>query len=103
CYNGNPSANNPSYSILQTISDLTANGGMTNGGTTAGCAFDLAYRCFGTNSGSGLVDRYTIDNGDNNLSIAQQLASSSGASMTQSVVFDGGKNLFIGYAGGASG
>ncbi len=102
-HSANPSANNPSYAILQTINDGTANGGITNGGTTAGCAFDLAYRFFGTNSGNGLVDRYTIDNGDNNLSIAQQLASSSGASMTQSVVFDGGKNLFIGYAGGATG
>lgn len=102
-HSANPSARNPSYSILQTLSDGTANGGGTNGGATAGCAFDLAYRLFGTNSTDGFVDRYAIDNGDNNHSIAQQLASASGASLTQSVVFDGGKNLFVGYAGGAAG
>jgi hypothetical protein len=102
-HSANPSARNPSYGLLQTINDGTANGGSTNGGATAGCAFDLAYRFFGTNSTNGFVDRYAIDNGDNNHSIAQQLAIASGASLTQSVVFDGGKNLFIGYAGGAAG
>jgi hypothetical protein len=102
-HSANPSAKNPSYTILQTINDGTANGGSTNGGATAGCAFDLAYRFFGTNSTNGFVDRYAIDNGDNNHSIAQQLSSNSGASLTESVVFDGGKNLFIGYAGGAAG
>ena len=102
-HSANPSAKNPTYSILQTINDGTANGGSTNGGATAGCAFDLAYRFFGTNSTHGFVDRYAIDNGDNNHSIAQQLASASGSSLTQSVVFDGGKNLFIGYAGGEAG
>jgi len=100
-HSANPSAKNPSYAILQTINDGTANGGSTSGGATAGCAFDLAYRFFGTNSTNGFVDRYAIDNGDNNHSIAQQLTSDSGASLTQSVVFDGGKNLFIGYAGGS--
>src|ERR1700740_2867253 len=85
-HSANPSAKNPTYSILQTINDGTANGGSTTGGATAGCAFDLAYPFFGPKSTNAFVDRYAIDNGDNNHSIAQQLTSGSGASRTQSVL-----------------
>ncbi|MCU1296134.1 MAG: Bacterial Ig-like domain {group 1 [Acidobacteriaceae bacterium] len=102
-HSANPTASSPMYRILQSINDGTANGGTTNGGATAGCGFDSAYRFFGTNSANALVDRYAIDSGDNNHSIAQQLASNSGGTLPESVVFDGGKNLFIGYAGGATG
>src|SRR6266567_2002751 len=103
-HSANPAAKNSTYSILQTLNDGTSNGGSTNGGATAGCAFDLAYRFFGTNLSNTLVDRYAIDNGDNNNhSIVQQLASHSGGSQSQSAAFDGGKNLFIGYAAGVTG
>lgn len=102
-HSANPAAKNPTYTNIQTINDGIANGGTTNGGATAGCAFDLAYRFFGTNFANTLVDRYAIDNGDNNHSIVQQIASKSGVTLSQSVVFDAGKNLFIGYAGDASG
>ena len=96
-HSANPTANNPTYSLVQTISD-------GSGGATAGCGFDLAYRFFGSNFTSSLADRYAIDNGDNGQSIVQQmLAGNSSGTNTQSVVADGGKNLFIGYAGGASG
>jgi hypothetical protein len=94
-HSANPGAKNPTYTNIQTIND-----GSTNGAATGGCAFDLAYRFAGTNRTNTLVDRYAIDNGDNNQPIVQQLPSGSGASLSQSVAFDGGKNLFIGYAGG---
>jgi len=70
------------------------------GGTTAGCGFDLGYRFFGTNFASTLVDRYSIDNAH---PIVEQIPSQTGATGAQSVAFDSGKNLYIGYAGGASG
>jgi hypothetical protein len=97
-HSANPAAPNPVYTKLQTIND-----GVANGGATAGCAFDLAYRFFGTNLTNSLVDRYAIDNGDNNHSIVQQLGAQPGASLSQSVAFDSGPNVFIGYTGGASG
>jgi hypothetical protein len=102
-HSSNPAAKSPTYTKIQTINDGNAQGGSTNGGSAAGCAFDLAYRFFGTNLTNTLVDRYAIDNGDNSHSIVQQLASQSSGKSSQSVVFDAGKNLFVGYSGGASG
>lgn len=103
-HSANPTAKNPTYTLVQTINDGIAVGGSTNGGATAGCGFDLAYRFFGTNFTNSLTDRYAIDNGDNNHSIVQQLApgNASPGTLSQSVVTDAGRNLYIGYAGGAS-
>jgi len=103
-HSANPTANSPTYNLVQTINDGTANGGITNGGATAGCGFDLGYRFFGTNSTNTLVDRYANDNGVNNQSIVQQIphGPNSPATLSQSVAHDAGKNLYIGYAGGAS-
>lgn len=101
-HSANPGAKSPVYTMLQTINDGTAFGGAADGGATAGCAFDLGYRFFGTNSTQAVADRYAIDNGDNNRSIVQQLAGTP-SSLTTSVAFDSAKSLFVGYAGGASG
>jgi hypothetical protein len=102
-HSANPMASNPTYSLVQTINDGTANGGATNGGATAGCGFDLGYRFLGTNFTNALVDRYAIDNGNNNLSIVEQIShGNSPGTSTQSVAVDAGKNLYVGYAGGAS-
>ena len=96
-HSGNPTANNPTYT-LQTSTTSPLSDGL--GGTTAGCGFDLGYRFFGTNFASTLVDRYSIDNAH---PIVEQIPSQTGATGAQSVAFDSGKNLYIGYAGGASG
>lgn len=103
-HSANPTAKNPTYTLVQTINDGIAAGGSTNGGATAGCGFDLAYRFFGTNLTNSLTDRYAIDNGDNNFSIVQQMApgNASPGTLSQSIVTDAGRNLYIGYAGGAS-
>lgn len=103
-HSANPTAKSPTYTLVQTINDGTSVGGKVNGGATAGCGFDLAYRFFGTNFTNSLTDRYAIDNGDNNLAIVQQMAPgiTSPGTLSQSVVTDGSRNLFIGYAGGAS-
>lgn len=103
-HSANPTANNPTYSLVQTINDGTAQGGSTNGGATAGCGFDLAYRFFGTNFTNSLVDRYAIDNGDNNHSIVQQMAPGRplAGNLSQSVAVDSTNHLYIGYAGGAA-
>jgi len=94
-HSANPTSSSPTYKQVNTISD-------TLGGATNGCGFDLAYRFFGTNSTNNLVDRYAIDNEH---PIAQQfpttsagLTPGSGASRAQSVTFDGGANLYIGYS-----
>ena len=99
-HSANPTSSKPTYNLVNTISD-------TLGGNTNGCGFDLGYRFFGTNSTNNLVDRYAIDNEH---PIAQQfpttnagLTPGSGASSTQSVAFDGGANLYIGYSGLQSG
>lgn len=98
-HSANPTASKPSYSLLTTISDSSPASGSTNG-----CGFDLAYRFFGTNSGANLVDRYAIDNGH---PLAQQFPTSgnsgSGASSVQSVAFDGGANVYLGYSGASNG
>ena len=61
-HSANPTATNPTYTLVQTINDGSS-------GATAGCGFDPAYRFFGTNFTQTLVDRYAIDNGDNGNSI----------------------------------
>ena len=96
-HSANPTANNPTYT-LQTSTTSPLSDGL--GGTTAGCGFDLGYRFFGTNFASTLVDRYSIDNAH---PIVEQIPSGSGATHSQSVAFDGGKNLYIGCADGVSG
>src|SRR6266550_1780959 len=96
-HSGNPTANNPTYT-MQTSTTSPLSDGL--GGTTAGCGFDLGYRFFGTNFASTLVDRYSIDNAH---PIVEQIPSQTGATGAQSVSFDSGKNLYIGYAVGASG
>jgi hypothetical protein len=97
-HSANPSAANPSYGSQpeQIITD-----GL--GGVTGGCGFDLAYRFFGTNVAHTFVDRYSIANAH---PLVQQIPNSSTGSASQSVAFDAGlpdSNLYIGYAGGASG
>ena len=92
-HSGNPNASKPSYTVEQTITDAAS-------GTAAGCGFDLAYRFFGTNFTNTLVDRYSIANAH---PLVEQVSSHSGLTLPQSVALDAGPNLFIGYAGGASG
>jgi hypothetical protein len=94
-HSSNPTAATPVYSKLTTISD-----GAPTSGATNGCGFDLAYRFFGTNSGNNVVDRYSIDNAH---PLAQQLTPGSGALSVQSVAFDGGANLYVGYSGAQNG
>jgi len=96
----------PSYTLLQTISD-------TLGGATAGCAFDSAYRFFGTNFTNTIVDQYSIDfpayvtvklppSTFFPLGLAGQFTTGNGTSTgNKSIVFDGQGNLFVGHAAGA--
>lgn len=94
-HSANPTATNPTYTLVQTINDGSS-------GATAGCGFDPAYRFFGTNFTQTLVDRYAIDNGDNGTSVVDQMPAHIGTH-TQSVALDATNHLYIGYAGGASG
>ena len=102
-HSANPTANNPIYT-LQTSPPPPAPQTLPlsdgSSGLTAGCGFDLAYRFFGTNFSSTLVDRYSIDNAH---PIVEKIPSQAGASGAQSVAFDGTATLYIGYAGGVSG
>jgi hypothetical protein len=97
----------PSYTFLQAISD-----GST-GTTTAGCAFDSAYRFFGTNFTNSIVDQYSIDfppyatvklppSTFFPLGLAGQFTTGTSTSSTgnKSIVLDGQGNLFVGHAGG---
>jgi hypothetical protein len=96
-HSANPTSGNPTYELVNTISDSL-------GGATNGCGFDLAYRFFGTNSTNNLVDRYALDNEH---PLAQQFPVpnnlGSGASSVQSVAFDGGANVYLGYSGAQNG
>lgn len=97
-HSANPSAPNPSYGSQpeQIIMD-----GL--GGVTGGCGFDLAYRFFGTNVANTQVDRYSIANAHPLVQSIPGNNQGDGASSSQSVAFDAGPNLYIGYAGGATG
>jgi hypothetical protein len=95
-----PAATSPSYSKLGN----PINDGST--GTTAGCAFDSAYRFFGTNFTSTTVDQYSIDfptyvTGILPPGLAGQFVTGNGTSTgNESIVFDGQGNFFVGHAGG---
>ncbi len=101
-HSANPTANNPIYT-LQTSPPPPAPQTLPlsdgSSGLTAGCGFDLAYRFFGTNFSSTLVDRYSIDNAH---PIVEQIPSQTGATGARSVAFDSSKNLYVGYAGPVS-
>lgn len=91
----NPTAAKPTYTQITTISD-----GSTSPNNTNGCGFDLAFRFFGTNSGQNLVDRYAIDNEH---PLPEQLIPGAAATSTQSIAFDGGANLYIGFSSAQNG
>jgi hypothetical protein len=84
-HSANPGAPNPSYTLLQTFSD-----GL--GGKTAGCAFDSAYRLFGTNFDYAKVDQYSIDFGHG---VGSQITTA--VPNPESAVFDNKGNLFVGH------
>jgi len=95
----NPGANNPTYSVVQTLNDGTA--GPSPG---SGCAFDSAYRLFTTTTnftpGPTIVPeiiRFTIDDAH---PIAQTITggATSGFRNIESVAFDGTGNFYVGYA-----
>src|SRR5882724_7724492 len=112
-HNSANSGSPPSYTFLQTISD-------TLGGATAGCAFDSAYRFFGTNFDNTIVDQYSIDFPAYVTNIPQpapqppppppvplpaglagQFTTGNGTSTgNKSIVLDGQGNFFVGHAGG---
>jgi hypothetical protein len=97
-HSSNPTAATPVYSQLPTISD-----GAATSGATKGCGFDLTYRFFGTNSGNNAVDRYSIDNAH---PLAQQFSNSGltpSPTSVQSIAFDGGANLYVGYSSAVNG
>jgi hypothetical protein len=99
----NPGQN--AYGKLQTISDGSAD-------ATTGCAFDSAYRFFGTNFTSSIVDQYSIDfptyvtNGFSP-GLAGQFTTglpivgvTPTSTHNESIVFDGSGNFFVGHADG---
>jgi hypothetical protein len=94
----NPTAKNPVYTNIQPIND-----GL--GGVTSGCAFDSAYRFFGTNFTNTIVDQYSIDAtyglaGTNGL--VGKFATGGGTStLNESIAFDGQGNFFVGHEGGS--
>ena len=100
-HSANPTAANPTYNPMpvQTISD-------TLGGTTAGCAFDSAYRFFGTNFSrptiqnitQGQVDRYSIDFEHGLTEAILNSTISPVSSHPESIVFGGSEDFFVGYA-----
>ncbi len=90
---------NPYAKLPQTISDGSS-------GATAGCAFDSAYRFFGTNFTNTKVDQYSIDfpayvTDSLPPGLAGQFTTGNGTSTgNESIVFDGQGNFFVGHAGG---
>ncbi len=95
----NPSQN--PYAQAQTISDGSI-------GATAGCAFDSAYRFFGTNFTNTKVDQYSIDAtygmaGTNGLVGQFTTGVTAGvvtSTLNESIAFDSQGSFFVGHAGG---
>jgi hypothetical protein len=92
-HSANPGASSPQHTLIQTIFGPTQ---LT--GVTAGCAFDSAYRLFGTDFTNTKVVRFAINNEH---PVVQTIPSNTtGFSNSQSVAFDGDGNFYVGYAGG---
>ncbi len=96
----NPGANNPTYSVVQTLNDGTA--GPSPG---SGCAFDSAYRLFTTNFAQTEIVRFTIDDAQPIAQIIPGGTTTNGAigpsnfKYSESTAFDGQGNFYVGYAG----
>ena len=91
----------PIYTLIETITDGsgTVSGGNGSGGSgyTGGCAFDSTSHLYTTNFTSGNVYKFSIPDPH---TVSQTIPASPGARSSESMVFDGQGNFFVGHADG---
>jgi streptogramin lyase len=83
----------PIYTLIETISD-----GSARTGYTTGCAFDSTGHLYTTNFTNANVYKFNIPDPH---TVSQTIAPSSGALSSESIVFDGQGNFFVGHADGS--
>ena len=91
----------PVYTLIETLTDGTGKVSGENGGggtgLTAGCAFDSTGHLYTTNFTNADVYKFSIPDPH---TVAQTIFSSEGALSSESMVFDGQGNFFVGHADG---
>jgi hypothetical protein len=91
----------PVYTLIETLTDGTGEVSGENGvggtGLTAGCAFDSTGHLYTTNFTNADVYKFSIPDPH---TVAQTIFSSEGALSSESMVFDGQGNFFVGHADG---
>jgi hypothetical protein len=91
----------PVYTLIETLTDGTGEVSGENGGggtgLSAGCAFDSTGHLYTTNFTNADVYKFSIPDPH---TVAQTIFSSEGALSSESMVFDGQGNFFVGHADG---
>jgi streptogramin lyase len=91
----------PIYTLIETLTDgtgkVSGEGGGGGSGFTAGCAFDSTGHLFTTNFSNADIYKFNIPDPH---TVAQTIFSSEGALSSESIVFDGQGNFFVGHADG---
>jgi len=91
----------PIYTLIETLTDGTGKVSGENGGGgtgyTAGCAFDSTGHLYSENFTNANIYKFSIPDPH---TVAQTIFSSEGALSSESIVFDGQGNFFVGHADG---
>jgi hypothetical protein len=92
----------PIYTLIETITDgsgtVSGENGTGGNGFTTGCAFDSTSHLYTTNFTNANVYKFTVP--DPHTVSQPPIAPSSGALSSESIVFDGQGNFFVGHADG---
>jgi hypothetical protein len=90
-----------SYNLIETLTDgsgtVSGENGSGGKGFTAGCAFDSTSHLYTTNFSNANVYKFKIPDPHK---VVQNIHASAGALSSESMVFDGQGNLFVGHADG---
>lgn len=91
----------PIYTLIETLTDgsgtVSGENGTGGNGYTTGCAFDSTGHLYVTNFTSANVYKFSVSDPH---TVSQTIAPSSGALSSESIVFDGQGNYFVGHADG---
>lgn len=88
------------YTLIETLTDGSGSSGENGSGGsgyTAGCAFDSTSHLYTTNFTNANVYKFSIPDPH---TVSKTIGPSSGALSSESMVFDGQENFFVGHADG---
>jgi hypothetical protein len=90
------------YNLIETLTDGSGTGSGENGsggnGYTTGCAFDSTGHLYTTNFSNANVYKFMVADPH---AVSQTIPASEGALTSESIVFDGQGNFYVGHADGS--